>query len=325
MFDVKVVGLGAYNPPRVVENAELETMVETSDEWIRTRTGICRRHVSTGETVLDMAEAAARQAIESSGVAATAIGLVIVATSTPDKYFPMAATMLRGRLGMGEGPGFDLSAGCTGFLYALGTAASMMDAMGIEHALIVGSEMLTRFVDWTDRATCVLFGDGAGAFVLSRGAADLKSVYLNARADDEGHLSMNAMPLRNPWIAEQPPMDTAFHMAGQDVFRFAVEAVPNAVRAVAQGAGLTLGDVDWVVPHQANQRIIHAAMKTLGIPPERWFVNVAEHGNTGAASIPLALAEMREQGLLKAGQNLIMVAFGAGFAWGAAWLTWGMG
>ena len=323
-FNVKVTGLGAYNPPHVVENTELVGMVDTSDEWIQTRTGICRRHVSTGETVLDMAEAAAAQAIGSSGLKPEDIGLVIVATSSPDKYFPMAATLLRGRLGMGEGPGFDLSAGCTGFLYALSAAASMMQAMNIDHALVVGSEMLTRIVDWTDRATCVLFGDGAGAFVLSRGEPALEAVYLNARSDDAGMLGLNALPVRNPWIQEQPEFDQTFHMGWQDVFRFAVEAVPDAIKAVAERSGHTLEDVDWVVPHQANQRIIHAAMKALGIPAEKWYINVADHGNTGAASIPIALAEMRERGLLKAGQRLALVAFGAGFAWGSAWLTWAM-
>lgn len=323
-FNVRVTGLGAYNPPHVVENEELVGMVDTSDEWIRTRTGICRRHVSTGETVLDMAEAAAKQALASSGLNPQDIGLVVVATSSPDKFFPMTATLLRGRLGMGEGPGFDLSAGCTGFLYALSAASSMMGAMNIDHALVVGSEMLTRMLDWTDRATCVLFGDGAGAFVLSRGQPGLEAVYLNARSDDAGMLGLNALPVRNPWIAQQPDFDRSFHMGGQDVFRFAVEAVPDAVRAVTARAGHTLEDIDWVVPHQANQRIIHTSMKALGIPAERWFINVAEHGNTGAASIPLALSEMRDQGLLNAGQRLLLVAFGAGFAWGGAWLTWAM-
>ncbi len=323
-FNVKVTGLGAYNPPHVVENEELVGMVDTSDEWIQTRTGICRRHVSTGETVLDMAEAAAAQAIGSSGLKPEDIGLVIVATSSPDKYFPMAATLLRGRLGMGEGPGFDLSAGCTGFLYALGAASSMMQAMDISHALVVGSEMLTRFVDWTDRATSVLFGDGAGAVVLSRGKPGLGGIYLNARSDDAGILAMDALSVRNPWVTKEPPFDPSFRMGGQDVFRFAVEAVPDAVKAVAERSGHTLEEVDWVVPHQANQRIIHAAMKALGIPAEKWFINVADHGNTGAASIPIALSEMREKGLLKAGQQLALVAFGAGFAWGGAWLTWAM-
>ena len=322
-MNVSITGLGAYSPALVIENEEMTKLVETSDEWIRTRTGICRRHVSQGETMLDMAEAASRRALESSGVAPQDIRLVILATSSPDSFYPMASTLLRGRLGLGDGPSFDLSAGCTGLLYALSVASSMMESMGYAHALIVGSEMLTRLVDWKDRTTCVLFGDGAGAFVLSRGGNGLKSAYINSRSDSSQALAMNALPARNPWIAEAA-FDSSFHMNGQDVFRFAMEAVPNAVNTVAAQAGKTLEDIDWVVPHQANLRIINGAMSRLGIPAEKFYINVENYGNTGSASIPIALDEMRGKGLLKPGQNIVLVAFGAGFAWGSAWLEWAM-
>ncbi len=318
---VSVTGLGAYRPPRLVENEELTKLVETSDEWIRTRTGIERRHVSEGETVLEMAEKAARQALETSGVAPAAIGPVIVATSSPDRFFPMAASLLRARLGLGEGPAFDLSCGCTGLMAALQVAASMLEAQGYEHALIVGSEYLTRLIDWSDRSTCVLFGDGAGAFVLSRGGNGIAAVHLSARSDEAGALSMDALPARNPWTPETA-MNTAFRMSGQDVFRFAVEAVPDTVRQLAARAGKTLADIDWIVPHQANLRIIHTAANRLGVPLEKFFVNIADYGNTGAASIALALDDMRRQDLLRPGQNLVLAAFGAGFAWGGAWLIW---
>ena len=320
-MNVSITGLGAYDPPMVVDNEMLASMVDTSDEWITTRTGIRRRHVSAGETVLDMAEKASRQAIESSGLAPEAISLVIVASSSPDNLFPMAAAMLRERLGLPEGPSFDLSGGCTGLVCAMAAAASMMEAMGYGHALVVGSEMLTRLVDWTDRATCVLFGDGAGAYVLSRGGGGIKALYLNSRSDVDGALAKNVYPARNPWIAEQA-FDDRFRMSGQDVFRFAVEAVPEAVTEAARLAGRQLSDIDWVIPHQANLRIIESAAKRLGLPMEKFYVNIDSHGNTGAASIPIAMNEMRQKGLLLPGQNIVEVAFGAGFAWGSAWIEW---
>jgi 3-oxoacyl-[acyl-carrier-protein] synthase III len=322
-MNISITGLGAYDPPTVIENDDLKKFVETSDEWISSRTGIRRRHVSTGETVLDMAEKAAMQAVETSGVPLAGIQLVVFATSTPDCYFPMTAALLRNRLGMADGPAIDVSAGCTGLVYALSVAASMMEGMGFEHALVVGSEMLSRVLDWSDRSTCVLLGDGAGAYVLSRGGGGIKSLYLNSRGDASGFLAMNALPARNPWIAEsETPFDGKFHMNGQEVFRFAMEAVPDAVNEAVRRAGMQLSDIDWIVPHQANLRIINSAISRLGIPPEKFFVNIADHGNTGSASIPIALSEMRDKGLLKSGQNIVIVAFGAGFSWGSAMIEW---
>ena len=321
-MNVSITGLGAYDPPTIIDNEVLTRMVDTSDEWITTRTGIRSRHVSAGETVLEMAEKAGRQAIETSGLTPADISLVIVATSSPDRFFPMAAAILRERLGLSDGPSFDLSGGCTGLIYAMSAAASMMEAMGYEHALVIGSEMLTRLIDWTDRATCVLFGDGAGAYVLSRGGNGIKGLYLNSRSDVAGALAMNAMPARNPWIPAVDSADNWFIMNGQDVFRFAVEAVPEAVAEAARQAGRQLSDIDWIVPHQANLRIIESAAKRLGLPMEKFYMNIETHGNTGAASIPIALNEMRQKGLLLPGQNIVEVAFGAGFAWGSAWIEW---
>ncbi len=320
-MNVSITGLGAYDPPTIIDNEVLTRMVDTSDEWITTRTGIKRRHVSAGETVLDMAEKAGRQALETSGLAPSDINLVVVASSSPDCLFPMAAALLRERLGLSDGPSFDLSGGCTGLIYAMSTAASMMEAMGYEHALVVGSEMLTRLIDWTDRATCVLFGDGAGAYVLSRGGNGIRGLYLNSRSDVSGALMKNSFPARNPWIAEST-FDDQFRMNGQDVFRFAVEAVPEAVTEAARRARSQLSDIDWIVPHQANLRIIESAAKRLGLPMEKFYMNIDSHGNTGAASIPIALNEMRQKGLLLPGQNIVEVAFGAGFAWGSAWIEW---
>jgi 3-oxoacyl-[acyl-carrier-protein] synthase III len=322
-MNVSITGLGAYDPPTLVENEDLAKLVETSDEWISTRTGIRRRHVSAGEGVLDMAEKAARQAIESSGVCASDISLVIVASSAPDNFFPMSAALLRERLGLPDGPSFDLSAACTGLIYAMSAAASMMEAMGYEHALVVGSEMLSRLLDWSDRSTCVLLGDGAGAYVLSRGGNGIKSLYLNARGDAAGALAMKTLPASNPWVEKpEKEFDGKFHMNGQDVFRFAVEALPEAVMRAVERAGKKLHEIDWIVPHQANLRIIKSAVSKLGLLMEKVYVNIENHGNTGSASIPIALNEMREKGMLKKGQNIVIAAFGGGFAWGSACIEW---
>jgi 3-oxoacyl-[acyl-carrier-protein] synthase-3 len=320
-MNVSITGLGAYDPPTVIENDELKKLVDTSDEWISTRTGIKRRHVSTGETVLDMAEKAARQAIETSGVDPSQIGPVVVSSSSPDSFFPMAASMLRSRLGLPNGPSFDLSGACTGLIYAVSAAAGMMETMGFGHALVVGSELLTRLLDWSDRSTCVLLGDGAGAYVLSRGGNGIKSLYLNSRSDPGDCLVMNTLPARNPWTPEQS-FDGRFRMNGQEVFRFAVEALPDAIREATERAGKKVEDLDWLVPHQANLRIIQSAAKRFDIPAEKIYINIDNHGNTGSASIPIALNEMREKGLLKPGQNIVMAAFGGGFTWGSAWVEW---
>lgn len=320
-MNVSIAGIGAYDPPTVIENDELRKLVDTSDEWISTRTGIRRRHVSVGETGLDMAEKAGRQAIETSGLSPADISLVIVSSSSPDSFFPMAASLLRARLGLPEGPSFDLSGACTGLIYAMSAAASMMEAMGYEHALVVGTELLTRLMDWSDRSTCVLLGDGAGAYALSRGGNGIKSLYLNSRSDPNSYLAMNNLPPRNPWTPEQP-FDGRFRMNGQEVFRFAVEALPDAINQAAVLAGKSLSEIDWLVPHQANLRIIQSAAKRFDIPSEKIYVNIDNHGNTGSASIPIALNEMRAKGLLKKGQNIVIAAFGAGFAWGSAWIEW---
>jgi 3-oxoacyl-[acyl-carrier-protein] synthase III len=322
-MNVSITGLGAYDPPTIVENDDLKRLVDTNDEWISTRTGIRRRHVSSGETVLDMAEKAAAQAIETSGLSPQDISLIIVATSAADNFFPTTAALLRTRLGIPDGPSLDMSVACTSLIYAMSAAASMMEAMGYEHALVVGSELLSRLVDWSDRSICVLLGDGAGAYVLSRGGNGIKSLYLNARGDTAGALRMKTVPTRNPWIAEEEtPFDGKFYMNGQDVFRFAVEVVPDAVNEAVKRAGKQISDIDWIVPHQANLRIIVSAANKLGIPLEKFFLNIESHGNTGSASIPIALAEMREKGLLKPGQNILILAFGAGFSWGSAWIEW---
>ena len=320
---VRVTGVGSYLPPHTVDNDTLSTIVETSHEWIVTRTGIERRHISTGELSVDRSEYAARQAIEDAGVAPAEIDLVIVATVSPDNLFPSIACQLLNRLGIGEVMAFDLSAACTGVLYAINVVRSMIESGTHKKALIVGNEALSRITDWSDRGTCVLFGDGAGALVLERDDENaVLACYSAARSDTVDALYCRSYPMENPWCEDSDERPMFTRMNGKEVFKFASFAMVDGVERAAEMAGRPLSDIDWVVPHQANIRIIKNAAKKLAIDDDKFFVNIQHTANTGAASIPVALAEMKEKGLLKPGDELVLVAFGAGFTWGAVWLTW---
>jgi len=320
---VRVTGVGSYLPPHTVDNDTLSTIVETSHEWIVTRTGIERRHISTGELSVDMSEYAARQAIEDAGVDPAEIDLVIVATVSPDNLFPSIACQLLNRLGIGEVMAFDLSAACTGVLYAINVVRSMIESGTHKKALIVGNEALSRITDWSDRGTCVLFGDGAGALVLERDDENaVLACYSAARSDTVDALYCRSYPMENPWCEDSDERPMFTRMNGKEVFKFASFAMVDGVERAAEMAGRPLSDIDWVVPHQANIRIIKNAAKKLAIDDDKFFVNIQHTANTGAASIPVALAEMKEKGLLKPGDELVLVAFGAGFTWGAVWLTW---
>lgn len=320
---VRVTGVGAYLPPHTVDNDTLSTIVDTNHEWIVTRTGIERRHISTGETSVDMSEYAARQAIEDAGVDPGEIDLVIVATVSPDNLFPSISCQLLSRLGIGEVMAFDLSAACTGVLYAINVVRGMIESGAHKKALIVGVECLSRVTDWTDRGTCVLFGDGAGALVLEQSEENgVLSCYSSARSDESDALYCRSYPLQNPWCEDTDERPMFTRMNGKEVFKFASFAMVDGVEKAAEMAGRTLRDIDWVVPHQANIRIIQNAAKKLDIDDDKFFVNIQHTANTGAASIPVALAEMKAKGLVKPGDDLALVAFGAGFTWGGVWLTW---
>ena len=320
---VRVTGVGAYLPLHTVDNDTLSTIVETSHEWIVTRTGIERRHISTGETAVDMSEYAARQAIEDAGVDPAGIDLVIVATISSDTLFPSIACQLLSRLGIGEVMAFDLSAACTGVLYSIDLARSMIESGRHHKVLIVGVEVLSRITDWTDRSTCVLFGDGAGALIVEESDENrVLSCYSAARSDTVDALYCRSYPMQNPWCEDTDERPMLTRMNGKEVFKFASFAMVDGVEKAVEMAGRTLADIDWVVPHQANIRIIQNAAKKLDIDDDKFFVNIQHTANTGAASIPVALAEMKEKRLLKPGDELVLVAFGAGFTWGAVWLTW---
>ncbi|MHB9025412.1 MAG: beta-ketoacyl-ACP synthase III [Armatimonadota bacterium] len=323
---IGIASVGAYAPPDVLTNFDLEKIVDTSDEWIRTRSGISTRHISGADCATsDLALPAARLALERAGLAARDLDLIIVATITPDVPLPSTACIMQHRLGAEHAAAFDLSAACTGFIYALTVATAQLQAGQFRNALVIGAESLSKVTDYTDRGTCVLLGDGAGAAVLKPVPAGrgFLSSYLRADGGGMDFLVIPAGGSRCPASIET--VNNRMHyirMSGSEVFKFAVRVMEEAVVTALERAGLTTADVALVVPHQANIRIIEAATKRLGIPIDRWANNIAEYGNTSSASIPLALNECYEAGRLKEGDVVVLVGFGGGLTWGATVLRW---
>lgn len=313
----RIAGTGSYLPAKVLTNADLERMVETSDEWIVARTGIRERHIAAeGEFTSDLAEKAARQAMESVGVTAQDIDLIIVATTTPDRIFPSAACLLQAKLGVAGSPAFDIQAVCSGFVYALATADQFIKSGAAKCALVVGAETISRITDWTDRTNCILWGDGAGAVILK--ASDepgIISTHLHADGSYAHLLQVAGGTL-------QGGADPSIEMEGNAVFKIAVNTLDAIVDETLEANGLAKSDIDWLVPHQANIRIIQATAKKLGMGMERVVVTVGEHGNTSAASIPLALDTAVRDGRIKRGETLLMEAFGGGFTWGSVLLKY---
>lgn len=311
-----IVGVGGYLPRRVVDNAELSRRVDTSDEWIRERTGIRQRHLAEpDETAAFMGAAAARAALAQAGVAADAVDLVIVATSTPDQGFPATALRIQAALGITRGFGFDLSAACTGFVYALAVADGLMRGGQAERVLVIGSEVYSRIMDWSDRNTCVLFGDGAGAVLLAREPLQSGRGLLSTHLHADGRLGDL---LYIDGAVGQPERSGHLIMQGREVFRHAVGKLSGVVDEALAANGLGRDAVDWLVPHQANLRIIDAMARKLALPSERVVVTVDRHANTSAASIPLALAEAVGDGRIRPGSLVLMEALGGGMTWGSA-------
>jgi len=318
----RIVGLGKYLPARVLTNADLERMVETSDQWIVERTGIRERRIAAeDETTATMGTEAARMALRSAGIGPESIDLVVCATCTPDGMFPASACLIQDALGARNAAAFDVNAVCVGFIAALATAAQFIEAGSYERVLVVGSEVMSRIVNWRDRTTCVLFGDGAGAVVLERAeSGGAGSFFL--KSDGSGARFLYARgPASAPSLVSEAE---GYYMVmdGREIFRFAVRAMEDASRQVLAAAGLASGDVGLVIPHQANQRIIMAVAKALSIPMERMYSNVGRYGNTSSATIPVALCEAWEEGRLKEGDRLVLVAFGGGLVWGASVVEW---
>jgi len=318
----KITGTGGYLPERVLTNAELEKQVDTTDAWIRERTGIRERHIAAPEqTTCDLAEAAARQAIEAAGIAPQELDLIIVATTTPDQVFPSTACLLQQRLGVQGCPAFDIQAVCTGFVYALDIADKFIRTGSAKQVLVVGAETLSRIIDWKDRGTCVLFGDGAGAVVLKASdAPGILSSHIHADGRYEPLLTVPAGVSRryDQLLAGQ----AYIHMHGREVFKVAVNTLGSLVDEVLRANDLPQSEIDWLVPHQANYRIIEATAKKMNLSMERVVVTVGEHGNTSAASIPLAFNVAVRDGRIQRGDTVLLEAFGAGFTWGALLLRY---
>lgn len=325
MFRSLVTGCGAYLPSQVVTNADLSKRVDTDDEWIRQRTGICQRHIAAeGEMTSDLGLAAAKEALAQAGVAVDAIDLIVCATSTPDETFPATATRIQYGLGMTGGAAFDVQAVCSGFVYGLSVADNFLRSGQASKALVIGAETFSRILDWEDRSTCVLFGDGAGAVVLEGIKQDgppngkdrgILSTHLYSDGSHHDALYVDGGPSSTQSVGH-------LRMEGREVFRHAVVRMAEAVDAALEANGLTPGDVDWLVPHQANIRIIESMGKRLNLPSDRVVVTVDRHANTSAASIPLALSEAVGDGRIKSGDLLMMEAMGGGFTWGSALVRW---
>jgi 3-oxoacyl-[acyl-carrier-protein] synthase-3 len=318
---ISITGLAAHVPDRVLTNDELSTIVDTSDEWIMTRTGIRERRIAAPEEALtDLALPAAREALAQARVEAKEVDLVLCATVTPDMMFPTSSALLADVLGADDAAAYDLLAGCTGFMYALAQAYGMLAAGLAQRALVVGGDVLSRILDWTDRSTLVLFGDGAGAVVLERVE---KPGFLGFELGADGgggiHLSLPGSGSRRK---EQAEANGYIHMNGREVFKFATRVLVSSAQAVLDRCGVAVEDVDVYIPHQANVRIMDHAAQKLGIPQERMVVNVDRYGNTSSGSIPLALAEAQADGRLKEGDLVLMTGMGAGLTWGSALMEW---
>ena len=345
MRTIRITGTGSALPGRIVTNKELEQMVETSDEWIRERTGIAERHVSVGETVVTLASEAARKALEQAGKRAEEIDLILVATCSPEQYLPCCACQVQADIGAVNALAFDVNAACSGFLFALNTADAYLRMGLAENALIIGSEVLSKLVDWTDRGSCILFGDGAGAVVVERCKAESRAVEekqipaagilgraLHSDGTGGGVLQCDARELTTPYARtsavktdQNQPMDDREHfiqMDGQEVYRFATRLVPQCIEEALSDAGLTVPDIDLFVLHQANARIIDAVAKRLHADRKKFPTNLERVGNLSSASIPVLLDELHKQGKLHRGDRIVLAGFGAGLTIGACVMTW---
>lgn len=318
-FHSRIAGTGSYLPAKVLANRDLESMVDTTDEWIYTRTGIRQRHIAAdGERTSDLALHASRKALDAAGITPADLDLIIVATTTPDMVFPSTACILQSKLGAKDCPAFDVQAVCSGFIYGLATADQYIRSGQYRNALVVGAEIYSRILDWSDRSTCVLFGDGAGAVVLKRSAAPgILSSHLHA---DGSYADMLSVPgtVCGGNVSGRPFVQ----MDGGGVFKFAVKVLDGVVEEALTANHMQKADIDWLIPHQANIRIIQATAKKLGMSMEKVVVTVDRHANTSAASIPLALDEAVRDGRIRSGQHVLLEGVGGGFTWGAVMMKW---
>jgi len=319
-----IIATGSYLPDNILTNDDMTKLVETSDEWIESRTGIKQRRISTGENTSDLAFEAAKRALAKTKLNATDLDLIICATITPDFVMPSVACMVQDRLGASKAAAFDLSAACTGLVYAMGIATSFIESGMYTNILIIGAETLSKTLDWTDRSTCVLFGDGAGAVILS--ASEKKgilSVHLISDGSKQDYLCLPAIPLSNPFVkSEGDNSYPTITMKGQEVFKFAVRSITDLIKTALKKADTTEEEIKYIVAHQANLRILEHAAKSSGISLDKFFVNLDKYGNTSAATIGIALDEMVQKDMLQAGDKIILVGFGGGMTSGAILVEW---
>jgi len=321
----KIIGLGSYAPMQIIENNALSKIVETNNEWITTRTGIKQRRISSGEKTSQMALKAAWSAIQDSGIDKNEIDMIIFATITPDYFTPSTASILQAELGLKDIPSFDISAGCTGFIYALQVADQFIKSEQCKTILLIGAEALSKVTDWTDRNTCVLFGDGAGAAILQ--SSEKKGVictYTGSQGDLKGDLTLPAVSLKNPFLENQENNNNHSHifMNGKEIFKFATRIMIKSIFKVLSDSNLSMEEIDYIIPHQANIRIIDYVSQKLKVKREKFIVNLDRFGNTSAASVPLAMDEAYKKNIFSPEDKILMVAFGGGLTWGAVLVNW---
>ncbi|EPB8168427.1 beta-ketoacyl-ACP synthase III [Clostridium perfringens] len=320
MKNAKMIGFGLYTPKNLVENERLQEFLETSDEWIRTRTGIERRYISLDENTSDLAVEASKKALSQARLSAEEIDLIIVATVTPDNFTPSTACIVQDKLGAKNAWAFDINAACTGFIYALKLGRSLIRSGESNNALIIGAETLSKALNWEDRGSCVLFGDGAGATVLTSTEEDCGIKCVNVKSDGSkgDSLVIQGLPLNSPFKDGREVSENYINMNGREIFKFATKVMEESIVEILEKENIKIEDIAAIIPHQANLRIIDYVVKRLGIPREKFITNLQNYGNTSGASIPIALCESIDEGNLKKGDNIIMVGFGGGLTWGAA-------
>lgn len=319
----RILGTGSYIPANIVSNKEIEDLVDTSDQWIRERTGIVERRISQGETTSDLATKAALEALKDSGISAEKIDLIIVATITADSIVPAVACKVQKNIGAVNAMAFDINAACSGFIFALDVAENYISNKRAENVLVIGAEVLSKIVDWKDRNTCVLFGDGAGAIVLGKDS-EKHINYINCKSIGESweSLTCEAGPIENPYVDLKHSYDSKIRMNGKDIYKFAVKVMEDEFNRILELGNLTKEDIKFILPHQANIRMLESFSKKIGIPIERFIINLQSVGNTSGASIPIALDEANKSGNLINGDNIIFIGFGGGLTFGSSLVKW---
>lgn len=322
MYNVEIAGTGSCVPVYKVSNDDISEFVETSDQWISERTGIKERRIATKENTTDLAVGSALEALRDAGITPEEVELIIVATATPDYFFPSTGCLVQERIGACNATSFDISAACTGFIFGISIARQFIMTGMYKTALVIGSEVLSKVTDWEDRNTCVLFADGAGAAVLRRGEEGIIAEMIGSDGSGAENLQCPAVPLNNKFTENIKTSTSYISMNGREIYKFAVKVIPDCINKVLENTGYTIDDIKTIIPHQANVRIVDAAAKKLGIDKDKFFVNLHKYGNTSGASIPIALDEMSKQKLISKGDLIILVGFGAGLTYGAQLIRW---